>query len=192
MARPLEFDRERAVQKALQLFLTRGYEATSIEDLTNELGISRASLYNAFGDKRGLMLETIGCADRLVEEMRKSALGKKGAAKNVIRAFFMQVVDNYLHCGGAPGCVFLVLGAELASTDAEVQRRVNAYLDASRQLFREILLREENGGKWSAKEVESISASLLVTLTGILMLLRVKREATLLHAAVDEAVTILD
>lgn len=189
MARPLEFDRDEAVQKAMQLFLRKGYEGTSIGDLTEELGISRASLYNCFGDKRGLMLETIGCAEKIGAELRKGALGKKGPAAKVIRDFFEQLVNTYIQCGAAPGCVFLILGAELSSADSEVQQRVDAALEASRNLFREILTRE---GKWTPKEVEAKAASLLATLIGVLMLLRVKREPTLLRNVLQQSLNILD
>jgi TetR/AcrR family transcriptional repressor of nem operon len=189
MARPLEFDRNEAVQKAMQLFLRQGYEGTSIGDLTEELGISRASLYNCFGDKRGLMLATIGCAEQIGAEIRKGALGKKGPAAKVIRGFFEQLVNSYILCGAAPGCVFLTLGAELSSTDPEVQQRVDASLEASRNLFREILSRE---GKWTAKEVDAKAASLLSTLIGVLMLLRLKRDPALLNNVLKESLTVLD
>lgn len=189
MARPLEFDRDEAVQKAMQLFLRQGYEGTSIGDLTDELGISRASLYNCFGDKRGLMLETIGCAEKIGAELRKGALGKKGPAAKVIRDFFEQLVNTYIGCGGAPGCVFLILGAELSSTDPEVQQRVDAALEASRGLFREILERE---GKWTAKEIEAKSSSLLATLISVLMLLRLKRDPALLKNVLQESLKVLD
>ncbi len=54
MARTREFDTEGAVSRAMELFWTRGYEATSVRDLTRHLGIGQGSLYAAFGDKDGL------------------------------------------------------------------------------------------------------------------------------------------
>lgn len=54
MARTREFDTEAAVSRAMELFWTRGYEATSVRDLTGHLGIGQGSLYAAFGDKDGL------------------------------------------------------------------------------------------------------------------------------------------
>ncbi|MGI5326099.1 TetR/AcrR family transcriptional regulator [Actinomadura nitritigenes] len=54
MARTREFDTEAAVSRAMELFWARGYEATSVRDLTRHLGIGQGSLYAAFGDKGGL------------------------------------------------------------------------------------------------------------------------------------------
>ncbi len=51
MARPPEFDREQALVSALHLFWERGYERTTVRDLTKAMGISAPSLYNAFGGK---------------------------------------------------------------------------------------------------------------------------------------------
>src|SRR5271155_839499 len=54
MGRPREFDTDAALEKAMRLFWTKSYEGTSVADLTEALGISRPSLYAAFGDKQSL------------------------------------------------------------------------------------------------------------------------------------------
>src|ERR1700742_4512892 len=54
MARPREFDETAVLDKAMQFFWERGYEATSVRDLAGTMGITGASLYNSFGDKRSL------------------------------------------------------------------------------------------------------------------------------------------
>src|SRR5580700_2578012 len=54
MGRPREFDTDAAMEKAMRLFWAKGYEGTSVADLTGTLGISRPSLYAAFGDKESL------------------------------------------------------------------------------------------------------------------------------------------
>jgi TetR/AcrR family transcriptional repressor of nem operon len=59
MARPREFDREVALQKATEVFWAKGYASTSTEDLIAAMGIGRQSLYNAFGEKRSLYVEAL-------------------------------------------------------------------------------------------------------------------------------------
>ena len=57
--RPLSFDRELAIQKAMLLFWQHGYEATSLNDLTSALNVKPSSIYTAFGDKKGLFLAAV-------------------------------------------------------------------------------------------------------------------------------------
>ena len=59
MARPREFDREVALERATCVFWAKGYASTSTEDLLAAMGIGRQSLYNAFVDKRALYLEAL-------------------------------------------------------------------------------------------------------------------------------------
>ena len=59
MARPREFDREMALQRATDVFWAKGYASTSTEDLVAAMGIGRQSLYNAFGDKRSLYVDAL-------------------------------------------------------------------------------------------------------------------------------------
>ncbi len=184
MPRPLEFDRDAAISQAMRLFLRQGYEATSISDLTRSLGISRASLYNAFGDKEGLMLETVGCAARLSDELRAKLLAEPGSARAIIERFFRSIShpDN-------PGCYFLTLGSEIGNQHPTVSRRVKAALDASRQLFRDLLERED---RFTPAEVETKSAVLLSAMVAILMLVRVYGETEMLAQVRDQALTVLD
>ncbi len=57
--RPLSFDREQAIQRAMLLFWEHGYEATSLNDLTTALNVTPSSIYTAFGDKKGLFLAAV-------------------------------------------------------------------------------------------------------------------------------------
>ena len=59
IGRPLSFDRDRVLEKAMRAFWRSGYESTSIADLTSAMGINSPSLYTAFGDKRALFREAV-------------------------------------------------------------------------------------------------------------------------------------
>jgi AcrR family transcriptional regulator len=88
MARPIEFDKDKALDRALLLFWEKGYQATSLQDLLQELGISRSSLYAAFGDKRNLFIE---CLD-LFAERTQLVLLKAGQGRPALEAlqFFFE------------------------------------------------------------------------------------------------------
>jgi AcrR family transcriptional regulator len=59
MARPREFDRDAAVQRAMSVFWRKGYAATSTDDLLRAMNIGRQSMYDTFGDKHRLYLEAL-------------------------------------------------------------------------------------------------------------------------------------
>ncbi|MEK9754967.1 MAG: helix-turn-helix domain-containing protein, partial [Rhodospirillaceae bacterium] len=59
MARPREFNREQVLERAMQVFWSKGYAATSMRDLTEAMGLSKSSLYDTFGSKHDLFLESI-------------------------------------------------------------------------------------------------------------------------------------
>ena len=65
MARQREFDADAALDRAMDLFWSKGYEATSLDDLCEVTGLSRSSLYAAFGSKRNLLLRSV---ERYVEQ----------------------------------------------------------------------------------------------------------------------------
>ena len=59
MARHKEFDRDEALQRAMEVFWSRGYEAASVGELVKQMGINRQSLYDTFGDKHALYLQAL-------------------------------------------------------------------------------------------------------------------------------------
>ena len=187
MGRPCEFDRQHAIETAMQLFLDKGYEATSVEDLTTALNISRASLYNAFGDKHGLLLETFECAAKAGKEVRLAALDSPGPVRDVLRRFFYGLASE------TRGCFFLTLGAELSSQDKEVRRRVKQSIEATRKKFRALVeAAKANGEIETGVDAESAAAVLLGALVSLLTLNRVHPDRDVTAAVIEQALKTLD
>jgi TetR/AcrR family transcriptional regulator, transcriptional repressor for nem operon len=188
MPRPLEFDREWALERAAGIFLEKGYEAASVEDLTSGLGISRASLYNSFGDKHGLLIAVLEAAEGRGLEMRARICGGASCAKEAVREFLETLLMGDSKAAGQ-GCLMLTLGAELASSDPEVRERVRASLDASREMFAKILKAER---RFTAAAVREKSACLVGAMTALMTLRRIHPGKDLLEANLNQALRILD
>ncbi len=88
MARPREFERDVVLDRAMQVFWSRGYEATSIQHLVDRMGIQRGSLYDTFGDKRALFFAAINRYDRVVTAKLVAVLEEPGSGKDAIRRLF--------------------------------------------------------------------------------------------------------
>lgn len=119
--RPREFDPEEALDRALQLFWRKGYEGTSLSDLTEAMGITRPSLYAAFGNKEDLFRRAV---DRYSEG--PAAYFREALAAPTARAVAERLLRGAADLGGEqchpPGCL-LVNGALSCGDAAEVARR---------------------------------------------------------------------
>jgi TetR/AcrR family transcriptional repressor of nem operon len=147
MARPREFDADSALERATQVFWAKGYEATSLDDLCDATGLSRSSLYGAFGDKRDLLLRSL---DRYSERgttqiaatLEKAPSLREGLA-NLLREFIDQIVAG----PGRRGCFIGNCAAELARHDREAMARVRESLARSQATFRAALARAQRRGE---------------------------------------------
>lgn len=118
--RPRSFDRESALDKALRLFWDRGFEATSISDLTKELGIGAPSLYAAFGDKVQLFNEAIETYGLRYGGFAATALAEEPTARAAIARTLHEAAREYTLPGRPPGCM-VISAAVNTSNSAVVQ-----------------------------------------------------------------------
>jgi AcrR family transcriptional regulator len=119
--RPRTFDVDEALETALKVFWRKGYEGTSIDDLTDAMGINRPSLYCAFGNKEQLFLKAL---DRYTE--RQSTLYREAIARPTARAaaehLLRGAADGLTDPRHPPGCL-AVQGALSCGEAAEPIRR---------------------------------------------------------------------
>src|SRR3984885_1953895 len=135
MGRPREFDTYAALEKAMRLFWAKGYEGTSVSDLTRTLGISRPSLYAAFGDK-----ESLFCA-----ALERYAAGPAGyVAAALVQPTACEGAEQLLRGAAVlqrssrnPGGCLTVNGAIASGSEAEpVRQTLNAHRTAGVALLR--------------------------------------------------------
>jgi len=104
--RPRSFDRDAALERAMQVFWRQGYEATSVSDLTRAMGINPPSLYAAFGDKEQLYLAAL---ERYEQERRESVvriLEEAPSARQAIERLLEEAASEMASGEVWRGCVF--------------------------------------------------------------------------------------
>lgn len=131
MPRPVEFDRNTVVLKAMELFWDYGYTHTSLDALCEATALNRSSLYNAFGSKLGLFTEALaryaeGPAFEVVEPLTR----ERGAT--ALRQFLGGLCAFVESPRGRCGCLFVKTAAEDMGLDADVDRKVFAHFDGIR------------------------------------------------------------
>ena len=118
--RPRSFDEIEALQKATQVFWSKGYDGVTIDDLVAGMGVGRPSLYAVFGDKRAIFLRVLKMyAERKGAKAAKALLAPE-SLRDSIAGFLRFAVESATEKGSARGCL-MVCVAPLVN-DAEVQR----------------------------------------------------------------------
>ena len=119
--RPRSFDADQALDRALQVFWRRGYEGTSLSDLTAAMGINRPSLYAAFGDKESLFRKALDRYGEGHASYVKEAL-EQPTARRVAESLLREAAVLLTDPRNPPGCLN-VQGALACGGDAEPVRR---------------------------------------------------------------------
>ena len=192
MARPREFDEGTVLDAAIQCFWSRGYEATSVKDLIDETGITAASLYNAYGDKRGLFRTAL---DRYVESSIAARMQRCAALppREAIEAFFAEILSRSLNDREHKGCMLVNSALEMAPHDPEFQRIIARVLTRLEKFFLNCIETGQTAGTIThAMSAEQLARHLLGVLIGVRVLARVRPERALLEGVIAPALALLN
>lgn len=136
MARPREFNIDEVLEQAMQMFWSKGYEATSMHDLTGTMGLSKSSLYDTFGNKHELFLSAVGRYNETVAgRVVATAIAEAGGAKAGIVAVFERRIDDMVEGGGARGCLLNNTAVEMGARDRACAAQVAAGLALTEDAF---------------------------------------------------------
>jgi TetR/AcrR family transcriptional regulator, transcriptional repressor for nem operon len=191
MARPREFDEGAVLDAAVLCFWRQGYEATSVRDLVEETGLTAASLYNAFGDKRSLYEKALNhyVETSVAERIRRcEALPPRRA----IEVFFEEIVKRSLNDRDRKGCMLVNAALDLAPHDRAFRDIVAQVLGAIEAFFlARLRAGQADGTITRSLAAETLAQNLLGVLMGIRVLARVRPERALLEGVVTPALALL-
>jgi TetR/AcrR family transcriptional regulator, transcriptional repressor for nem operon len=192
MARPREFDEGSVLDAAVQCFWARGYESTSIKDLIEKTGLTAASLYNAYGDKRAMFRIAL---DHYIEKSIGARIRRCEALppRDAIRSFFDDILRRSVTDREHKGCMVVNSALELAPHDAEFREIVAEALKRIEAFFlSRVQAGQADGTIGSLRPATGLAQHLLSVLMGVRVLARVRPERTLLEGAIDTALSCLD
>ncbi|KUL53739.1 TetR/AcrR family transcriptional regulator [Streptomyces sp. NRRL S-1521] len=194
MARTKEFDPDAALQSALELFWRRGYEATSMADLVEALGIGRASIYATFGNKHDLYLKALERYVQIQDPRLLADLSRPGpalpAVREVVRRFGGEAGSGE---GGRRGCFVTNTAAELGPHDEAAARRVERSWEHLETLLHSALVRARAQGELPAdRDPLTLARMLLVLMQGLRVVGKASSDPARVRDAVEQALTLLD
>ena len=163
IGRPLEFDPEQALDSALAVFWSQGYEATSLQDLLQAMKLSKSSFYQAFTSKRALFER---CLDRyrdriaqdLTERLRGTASGR-AFIEDTLRG----VAGEARSRQRSRGCLIMNTANEFSQSDPKVARRVASGVARFTKVFLEAVQRAQQAGEIDKQQDPQLLADYLVT-----------------------------
>jgi AcrR family transcriptional regulator len=120
--RPRSFDEKQALEKAILLFRSKGYDGVTIDDLVATMGVARPSLYSIFGDKRTIFLRAVRAYAEEYGALAAKALFSPQTLRASLAGFLRNAVESATVEGSAPGCL-VVCVAPLVD-DPEVRQFV--------------------------------------------------------------------
>jgi AcrR family transcriptional regulator len=165
--RPIGFDKDAALEAATLLFWERGYEGTSMSDLTQAMGLNPSSIYAAFGDKHALFQLAVKRYMEIRAQYAVKAL-EEPTLEKFIHALFNNTVAFLTTPGHPPTCMTLA-GAVGCSLDATPARDLMTEIRKQNQVaLRERLLKARNSGEFPKKiDVDDYTRYLSTIIAGL-------------------------
>jgi TetR/AcrR family transcriptional regulator, transcriptional repressor for nem operon len=188
MARPREFDRDAALAAAINTFWTKGFAATSTEDLVQAMNIGRQSFYNAFGDKRQLYLEALQTYQKNSISCHLGRLTSPASPLTGLRDLLVGLIpdDDSLRCKGCLGTGSI---GEFGTTDRELVQMRESTITVFRAKVIERIQEGQTLGEIDPDLDPSQTASFIeITMAGLQLAARGGAGADELHALAAFAV----
>ena len=193
MARQKDFDQDEALQKAMEVFWSHGYEATSMQLLVEHMGINRQSLYDTFGDKHTLFLKAL---DRYHEvETRKltAFMERPGSVKKAFRQLFGGVIEGSFTDGHQRGCLMNNAMSELASRCKATAEKTSRNMRSVEDAFYNALMRGKKDGELKdLREPRAIARFLYTNFQGLVLTAKATQDRKTLEDVVKVTLSVLN
>ena len=192
MARTREFDEEKVLEAAMQLFWEKGYEATSLSDLTARMGIQRPSIYSTFGDKKELFEAALRRYTTSRAADIRARLQSHVSVKQAFATFFEEVIQAEYTKDLSNGCFCINTMVELAPHDERFEiltREHQLYLAV---IFLETIERGVQTGELEADtDAKSLAQALIVSLIGLTVMMKSQPQRSFVDNAIAATLTLL-
>lgn len=173
MARTKEFNEDKALDKAIEIFWHKGYNGTSAQDLVTHLGLSRSSLYDTFGDKQKLFTQSLQRYQKNAQDQIIELFEKSGNIKETLRDIFNQAIIESLDDRITKGCFMVNSSVELAMHDEEIAKIVKNNSKKMEEVFTNAVQKGQDLGQISkANDARVFARFIFNNYSGIRVLAR--------------------
>lgn len=192
MPRKKEFDPDKALAKAMSIFWRLGYENTSLDLLLREMGIAKQSLYDTFGDKRGLYMLALAHYRRQTNNSLRRLFSAGRPVKEVFAKilFGLSSESREQH---ERGCLLLSANLERDTRDATLASFLRDNQVEVEEIFRQAVLQAQKAGELSRKaDAKALARFFTVTIQGMRAMARVRSDRKSLEQVARVALAALN
>lgn len=186
-----KFDPKVALQKAMEVFWERGYEAASLAELLKNMGISRKSMYDTFGNKQSLFLKALEhYAQTELRSIREQLLAPGSTMNNIEQLLYSwQRVHGQLN---SKGCLLGTSTADFNTNDVEIAPVLRSYFSRLENIYYEAIAKAQAAGELNPKaQARDLARLLLCTTQGMALIGRVLDSETILQSVVSTTIEAL-
>jgi len=192
MARHKEFEREEVLEKALEVFWCKGYNATSFQTLTEGMSINRQSIYDTYGDKHTLFIEALNYYYKKNGASISAHFSQQKPVKELLRSFFEKTIVETTAEQKTKGCFLQNVTLEMVPHDKDVVAIVNQNLDDLTKTFQTLITRGIKSGEIITSQTPASLAIYLVNTTqGLITLSKTATDKKKLRAVAEVAISVL-
>ncbi len=182
MGRPTKFNRDDAIEIAMNVFWAKGYEPTSVSDLANAMSITRSSFYNSFSDREAMFAEALARYESDDSDLPLTSDIPGGRAGDSLHLFFNSICEKLAADPMARGCMIINCLVQ-SSEDKPAPLGVRACTEKKRnQFITRIEEAKAEGAIDQATDTITLATSLLTFLVGINVIGKTIRDVDTLKA----------
>lgn len=163
--RPRAFDRDEVLDRAVTTFWAKGYGGASLDDLTENMGINRPSLYATFGSKHDLFMEAIDRYAVTLGCQPVNALYSEPDIENAVEAYFEASIRCVTSKDGPKGCLIASVATEEAEEDEKVRTKLSGMFTESDRTIADRFLVAQDKGQLSEELDPLALARMIVSIT---------------------------
>lgn len=151
MARPKAFNEQEVLEKSMTVFWQKGFHATSIQDLVEETGINKPSIYNTYGDKEKIFLKALDFyKTKSIAEFKQKLEGNISVYESLRKILFDILENGYLD-ESRKGCFFVNSMLELIPGSKEIEKSLQSHKANLESLFESYFKRAKIAGHLDLK-----------------------------------------
>jgi TetR/AcrR family transcriptional regulator, transcriptional repressor for nem operon len=190
MARPRNFDPDEVLDHARDVFWQKGFQGTSLDDVTAATGLAKPSLYAAFGDKNALFLKVLDRYHARIVTHAEKVINEGSSARDAIERWLAAFIPRCSGAKGSRGCLSVNASTDGVAEQQDVRARIEAFNRKLEYLLRD-RLRTDRAQFGAGFDPDATAHTIMAIYFGLMILAKDRPSAASVRATLDQIMRLL-